>query len=130
MSVGSRLTLIMKNPPLVIPTSWRSRWLVLPSWNRLHRISQITWDIECPHPYDTSQCDLTECLETGICVERTGYRHGHGVSVCGARGYFTMPGIFSRMGRPRCGHCCNILVIPKGDGAPFNEGKDAPWHNA
>jgi len=31
-----------------------------------------------------------------------------------------MPGIFSRMGAPRCKACCRALGLPEGDGAPYN----------
>lgn len=83
--------------------SWHSRWLVLPSWNVLHRISEIEWG-------EFAGKDGNE----GDAVE------GHGVAVCGARGHFCIPGLFSRMGLRRCAHCCAALGIPCGDGAPFN----------
>lgn len=81
---------------------WRSRWLVLPrSWDRLHRVAcGIVWDDE----------DMTG---------------GVGVTVCGLKGYLIMPGIFSRMGLPRCAHCCRIVGVPEGDGAPFNQHVEA-----
>ena|ERR1022692_3529153 len=89
------------HPPLPMEVDhWRSRWLVLQSWNRLHRISEVKWE------------DEEEMIA------------GEGVAVCGAKGWFCMPGISSRLGRPRCKHCCRILGIPAGDGAPFNEGID------
>ena len=92
---------IPDHPPLPIEKDhWRSRWLVLPSWNRLHRISEIKWE------------DADEMIA------------GDGVAVCGAKGWFCMPGIFSRMGRQRCKRCCRILGIPDGDGAPFNKNID------
>lgn len=100
-----------KFPPLEIPDAhWRSRWLVLPSWNVLHRISTIEWD-------DPEQ-----------------WINGEGVSVCGRSGWYSMPGILSRMGLKRCDHCCDILGVPHGNGAPANAGADdAPpqmWHAA
>jgi len=78
---------------------WRSRWLVLPSWNRLHRVSEIVWEGE-------GEDDK---------------RSGHGVTLCGRKGYLQMPGILSRMGGPRCAHCCRLAGVPQGDGAPFNQ---------
>jgi hypothetical protein len=75
---------------------WRSRWLVDRRWNALHRIASI---------------ELDEPDEMIV---------GEGVSICGRRRRFTMPGIFSRMGLKRCGECCRLLGIPSGDGAPFN----------
>jgi hypothetical protein len=32
-----------------------------------------------------------------------------------------MPGIFSRMGAPRCKRCCKAVGIPAGNGAPYND---------
>lgn len=89
--------------PLPIPDEhWRSRWLVFPdSWNRLHRVAEIKWDNE---------------YMIG----------GYGTTVCGLGGYLTMPGIISRMSLPRCAHCCRELGIPRGDGAPANEGIEEP----
>lgn len=84
---------------------WRSRWLVLPTWNRLHRIAEIEWG---GHQYG----EPDEMLD------------GDGRAVCGATGYFVMPGIFSRMGLPRCAHCCDAIGVPRGNGCPENEGID------
>ena len=47
-------------------------------------------------------------------------RHGIGTTLCGRKGSLTMPGIVSRMGLPRCAHCCRLAGIPRGDGAPAN----------
>ena len=79
---------------------WRRRWLVLPSWNRLHRVAEINW------------------------AESETY--GEGVTACGRRGALHIPGILSRMGLTRCAHCCRIAGVPLGDGAPFNEGTEEP----
>lgn len=84
--------------PLSIPDdSWRSRWLVLTSWGRLHRVSEITWD----------DADMIR---------------GRGVTLCGRHGYLYMPGVVSRLGLRRCAHCCRILGVPRGDGALYNDG--------
>ncbi len=48
-----------------------------------------------------------------------------GRTACGIDGKLLMPGMFSRMGRPRCKHCCRIVGVPEGDGAPYNQGIDA-----
>lgn len=90
------------HPPLSIPQKrWRSRWLVPNvSWRKLHRISQIKWD-------------------------RGGMVSGYGVSVCGVRTDWQMPGLFSRGGMARCKKCCRSLGIRTGRGAPFNQGVDA-----
>jgi hypothetical protein len=76
---------------------WRSRWLVLPGWHRLHRVADIEWDDE----------DMIS---------------GHGTTLCGQTGRLRMPGIFSRLGLPRCAHCCRLAGVPRGDGAPANVG--------
>jgi hypothetical protein len=75
---------------------WRFRWLVTDSWNRLHRITEGT---------------ITREEFVGVIGGRT---------LCGLKGDFMMPGILSRMGLRRCGHCCRKARIPCGDGAPFN----------
>jgi hypothetical protein len=89
----------VKHPPLELDTDdWRSRWLVTEGWERLHRVSSITWD-----PDFQGQKIV-----------------GRGVTVCGKRGRLQVPGIISRMGLTRCVRCCRILGIPEGEGAPFN----------
>lgn len=45
---------------------------------------------------------------------------GQGVSVCGRSGRLGIPGIFSRMGAPRCKRCCTVLGWPSGVGSPKN----------
>jgi len=79
---------------------WASRWLVLPSWNRLHRVSEIEWD-----------------------KEYGGKIRGHGKTVCGREGFLMMPGVMSRLGLPRCKHCCWSMGIPPGEGNPYNHSK-------
>jgi len=79
---------------------WRCRWLVLPSWQRLHRVAAITWE-------DNDKIA------------------GYGVTACCRFGHLKMPGLFSRMGLPRCSVCCDVTGVPLGDGAPFNAGIDA-----
>ena len=76
---------------------WRSRWLVLPGWNRLHRISEIEWE----------DAEMVS---------------GEGVTVCGLRGFMFMPGMVSRLYLERCAHCCRLVGIAPGAGAPFNKG--------
>lgn len=75
---------------------------MLESWRCLHRVSSIDWDDWGGEPAD----------------KITGY----GRTVCGVEGRLAMPGILSRMGLPRCARCCDFVGIPRGDGAPFNEG--------
>lgn len=82
-------------------SDWRARWLVLPSWNRLHRVAAITWQ------------------------RGEGRQVGYGVTACGRFDKLQMPGVLSRTGLPRCAYCCRIAGVPRGEGAPFNEGIDA-----
>lgn len=93
-----RLTLPLRMPLPLDDNHWRSRWLVLPSWNRLHRVAEIAWD-----------------------DDDDGMRQGVGTTMCGRTGFLVMPGIFSRMGLPRCAHCCRLTGVPTGDGAPYND---------
>jgi hypothetical protein len=72
--------------------------MVLPSWRVLHRVA------------------------SGVVEEDDFVGVRKGVTVCGQRGTLQMPGIFSRMGRPRCKRCCKRLGVPPGNGAPYNEG--------
>ncbi len=89
------------NPPLPIPDDhWQSRWLVRPSWRKLHRVSDIVWD-------EGDDGDL---------------RSGMGVTVCGLQSQLCMPGILSRLSLPRCSHCCRGAGVPDGNGAPANFG--------
>lgn len=87
--------------PKVITTDWPLRWLVLPSWRRLHRVASVTF------------------------VD--GQPAGVGYTVCGLRGRLAIPGVFSRLGLPRCAHCCRMVGIPAGNGAPFNKFKLRKW---
>jgi hypothetical protein len=85
--------------PLQLPNRPHSRWLVFPAtWNRLHRVADIEWE------------DAEDMIG------------GEGTALCGRKGYLTMPGMFSRMGLPRCAHCCRLAGVPRGDGSPFNAG--------
>lgn len=72
----------------------RRRWLVLPSWNRLHRVKSIRW-------YDE--------MISGV-----------GWTVCGQWGHMQMPGVLSRFGLPRCAHCCRMTGTTQGHGNPEN----------
>ena len=81
-------------------------WLTtVRSWNRLHAIpgSAVDRDDE----------DAMEALCGAPWPVLT--------AVCGCVAEWTMPGVFSRMGQPRCGHCCRKVGIAKGNGTPANE---------
>jgi hypothetical protein len=87
--------------PLPIPRDhWRSRWLHLGNGRIIHRVASIVWD-DNPGPNDS-------------------WIEGSGKTLCGKTGHLRMPGLFSRMGAPRCKRCCIAMNIPQGDGAPFN----------
>lgn len=80
---------------------WRSRWLDTDADDGefLHRIERLDVDP------DLWGEDVVE---------------GPGRAVCGLETDFGIPGIFARMGAPRCKGCCDKLGIPYGDGAPGN----------
>lgn len=46
---------------------------------------------------------------------------GRGKTLCGRRGFLINPGILTRLGMPRCHHCCRMLDIPPGIGHPKND---------
>jgi len=53
-----------------------------------------------------------------------------GVSVCGVRSEWMVPGIFSRLGASRCSRCCRALNIAAGIGSPKNDEALRPWVSA
>ena len=77
-------------------------WACTTSGQVLHDVARFTFDPD----YETSAI---------------------GVASCGLRGRFAVPGFLSRMGAPRCRHCCNRLAIPNGDGSPKNTEALRPW---
>lgn len=74
-------------------------WLVPLTWNRLHYVD--------PWP-GREDYDNTGGAQPGV-------------AVCGLHAEYSIPGLFSRMGLPRCARCCAALGIPRGDGTPSNE---------
>jgi hypothetical protein len=77
--------------------------VVLEIYDLLHRVSSIVWDDEA------------------FLVS------GEGETLCGQIGILAMPGIFSRIGRPRCPECCRLTGVPEGDGAPYNSEGSEGW---
>ncbi len=77
---------------------WRSRWVQIGGLITLHRVRRIAnrraWK------------DLPS---------------GPGETVCGKKGNVNMPGFLSRMSAKRCPRCCELVGIPKGIGAPYND---------
>lgn len=91
----------MPRPMEMSRDDWRSRWLVFPAtWGALHRVARIRWEGK---------------------GDKIG---GRGVTVCGRRGRLVMPGLFSRMGLPRCLQCCKGAGVEPGKGNPYNQGVD------
>ena len=90
--------------PYASRREWRRRWQI--------RITNAGHDSRVLHR-------IVEVIE-----ERDGCTTG--VAACGRGLDFHIPGIFSRMGRPRCKDCCRRLGIQPGDGAPFNARVDEP----
>lgn len=76
--------------------TWRFRWCLMEPGHALHRV------VGGRH---------VRKRFVGIVGGRT---------LCGKRGEFYMPGMFSRMGERRCAQCCRVAGIPWGYGAPFN----------
>lgn len=80
-------------------------WLVTGTrWNRLHALPEALWD-----RWDDEQVDL-------LCD----YPGPTATALCGYEGPWQMPGVFTRIGAPRCAHCCRKLGIERGDGTPNN----------
>lgn len=93
-------------------THWR--WLYAPpNYRVLHRLAAMTWNSD-----DDPEADYAGRCCTGVAV--CGYAtKGDGGRI--RSGMFFMPGIFSRMGLPRCAKCCAKVGLPKGDGTPWND---------
>jgi len=90
------------------------RWLYAPpAYRVLHRLAAMTWnmDDEGLEGWYGARC----CVGAAACgyvpkaAERT------------PAGWFAMPGIFSRLGLPRCAKCCAKVGIPRGYGTPWND---------
>ena len=104
-------------------TNWYKRWCQLNSVT-LHRVASTVKPTEADYeayrqmlrgmrlkaPKKIDDWDVDGGMPRGI----------EGTTACGRSGRFDMPGIFSRMGAPRCRQCCKKVGIPPGDGAPFN----------
>lgn len=79
-------------------------WLCTGHWDRLHAIPKAAFD-----PNDEDAVDAL-----------TDYPGPEARAVCGHEGGWQMPGVFTRIGAPRCAHCCDQLGIPRGEGTPNN----------
>lgn len=87
--------------PFLDSDKWRWRWMYEPGENvpdEIHRVKS----------YQKVSEEYSAALEEAI-------------TVCGQKfSRLFMPGMFSRLGAPRCESCCHILNIPTGYGAPNN----------
>jgi hypothetical protein len=89
----------MRQPKQYPNDDWRKRWVQGKS-RVLHRVSSM----------DNDDWEADDFIPIG----------GMGWTVCGLYDRLGMPGMFSRMGAPRCEKCCKAISIPFGDGAPYN----------
>jgi hypothetical protein len=76
-------------------------WTVLRSWRRLH----------APDRWDDPREEMSDPT---------------GRTACGRVGELSIPGMFSRLGLPRCRHCCRMTGMPPGDGSPKNDNACRP----
>ena len=103
---------------------WRKRWVQLPNGGgALHRVastvvySEEQIQAERDKLFDKSLAKYVDDWD----VDEGCPRGIEGTTACGRSARLDMPGIFSRMGAPRCKVCCKKAGIPSGDGAPYND---------
>jgi hypothetical protein len=78
-------------------------WLVSGKWRRLHAVPAVA----------ITEQEMRDAIDEGqLLLAR---------AVCRMRRRWTMPGLFSRLGRRRCTPCCQALGIEPGYGTPANE---------
>lgn len=93
---------LLEDPALFIEYG-RVDWYVTKTWNRLH------W------------AEIPETFWRGIAEEwavTEPVRLACGRTAAG----LWIPGVFTRMGAPRCTGCCRALGYPPGKGSPKNDG--------
>jgi hypothetical protein len=80
-------------------SSWRSTaewcWVLLGQGDCLHAVGSIVNDAEEDW-------------------------QGDGFTACGREGSMFIPGLFTRMGAPRCKQCCKLASMPEGTQSPKN----------
>ncbi|WP_228916822.1 hypothetical protein [Streptomyces sp. DH20] len=86
-----------------IEENHRHWWLVSGKWRRLHAV---------PAAAISPEQMRTAVDDARLLPARP---------ACGMRRRWTMPGLFSRLGRRRCTPCCQALGIEPGYGTPANE---------
>lgn len=83
----------------------RFDWVVSRSWNRLHALPYGPWTLE--------QADE---------IARDWLLSGPVRLACGRTASLAcIPGVFSRLGSPRCSGCCRAIGLPQGIGSPVND---------
>ena len=87
----------------------RVDWVIIAtSWRVLHAVREIH---DVPEGYD-DETDADATLG------------------CGRRAHVCIPGMFSRLGKRRCAHCCRATGCPPGDGSPKNDAAGRAWVGA
>lgn len=89
---------------LPTPANHNHWWVHTTSATRLHALPGTTIN-----PDDSEELELFRW--EGITTR----------AVCGRERTWWWPGVFSRLGLPRCGDCCDRLGIERGNGTPGNE---------
>ena len=115
----------MMKPLFLAQDDWRSRWLVSPDDDFLHRVAEMDWGEYPPEMLEEISEEDRTSPEQLAEFKRDAQEEkieGIGKAICGLSGYMHMPGIFSRMGLKRCPECCKLMNIPEGKGCPYNEG--------
>jgi hypothetical protein len=97
-----RIAEVTMKPAPIPDIDWQWRWVYTLGGDLLHRVAGTF------SPPDSE----SEEFYTGVPI----------VTVCGRYSRASMPGVMSRLGRPRCKHCCKGAGVPQGVGNPFNEG--------
>jgi len=85
-------------------------WMVTDTWDVLHYVPTIV-------DWDDNYWELHEKQFDNDFRWKT---------LCGIQEILGAPGIFSRMGRPRCEKCCILLGITQGVGCPINDKSCTP----
>lgn len=81
----------------------------------------------CDWAYGSRGEKLHHVAEMGEPLDSVG---AHGVSACGRRGRWYLPGFLGRLCLERCSQCCRALGLPNGTGSPKNDEALRPWMDA
>ena len=87
-------------------------WVYTTFGYRLHVVARL----------DPSDEKLPPDLESELAEEwAKDWSYTTARTLCGKEATVTRPGVFSRLGMPRCVRCCKLLGIPDGNGHPRND---------